>query len=501
MDEKVLRYNGYDVIATFLCSPYLMQELEQCGNEHTYSFTMELMEPVMFMQTRGILVDRAALERERAKVREEMDTVLQELHERVGWELNPLSSKQCQQYFYGELGIPPYTTYDKGTGKSRVSMDDEALTRIARGTASRRPVYEAELVQRYRRLSKILGTYLEIEIDRDGRMRCSYNLRGNKFGRLSSSKTVYGTGMNMQNLPDEFKRFLVPDPGYLMVEIDKARAEWVVVAYASGDANMIKVLEEGLDPHAYTAHLMTGLPIDLIKREDKLIGHTTDPGEIARLREQLPELKKARFLTGNMSLRQAGKKANHGLNYGEKARMFALTNRIREVEAKRIVDAYHEAYPGIRQWWERIKTQLRETRTLQNPFGRRYRFLMEWGEDLFKAAYSFVPQSTVADLVNTGIIRTYKDPECKPVELLAQVHDSVLFQVPAGLGPPGIVRIIQRVCEHLNPTLELNGRTFQIENEVKVSAQSWGEMHGADLSNLEDSIREHVREASRRLGD
>ena len=181
--------------------------------------------------------------------------------------------------------------------------------------------------------------------------------------------------------------------------------------------------------------------------------------------------------------------------------MFALTNRIREVEAKRIVDAYHEAYPGIRQWWERIKTQLRETRTLQNPFGRRYRFLMEWGEDLFKAAYSFVPQSTVADLVNTGIIRTYKDPECKPVELLAQVHDSVLFQVPAGLGPPGIARIIQRVCEHLNPTLELNGRTFQIENEVKVSAQSWGEMHGADLSNLEDSIREHVREASRRLGD
>ena len=62
----------------------------------------------------------------------------------------------------------------------------------------------------------------------------------------------------------------------LLIEIDKSQAEWVVVAYRSGDANMIKVIEEGLDPHIHTAYLMTTLPKELIEEEGELIGHGTD---------------------------------------------------------------------------------------------------------------------------------------------------------------------------------------------------------------------------------
>jgi hypothetical protein len=48
-----------------------------------------------------------------------------------------------------------------------------------------------------------------VAFDADGRLRCSWNPRGTKFGRLSSSQTIFGTGMNLQNLSPKFKGFIV----------------------------------------------------------------------------------------------------------------------------------------------------------------------------------------------------------------------------------------------------------------------------------------------------
>jgi hypothetical protein len=44
--------------------------------------------------------------------------------------------------------------------------------------------------------------------------------------------------------------------------------------------------------------------------------------------------------------------------------------------------------------------QLSKDRSLINPFGRRRIFMDRWGDELFKEAYSFIPQSTVADKLN-----------------------------------------------------------------------------------------------------
>ena len=59
----------------------------------------------------------------------------------------------------------------------------------------------------------------------------------------------------------------------LFIELDKTGAEWVVVAYLSGDAQMLKVVESGESPHPMTGHLISGVPIPVIEKEDKLIGH------------------------------------------------------------------------------------------------------------------------------------------------------------------------------------------------------------------------------------
>jgi len=493
---RLLTYNANDAAITYEVANAFWHELHSGQHEDTYETTIELLKPLMFMMTRGIRVDQARLEVARRETNEQIDKLQEQLNELVGRELNPNSPKQVATYFYVEKGITPYKN-----SEGRPSTDDKALTRLARGTSSRRPLPEAKLIQQLRGLHKLRGTYLEMEFDSDNRFRTSCNPRGTKFGRISTGQTIYGTGMNMQNLPESFKRFLMPDEGYLLVEMDKRQAEWVVVAYDCGDANMISILEQGGDPHTHTAHLMFGASKELIEREKKIIGHSTDPFEIERLRrEHCPEIFDLPFVPRMFSLRQAGKKSNHALNYDETYKRFAFENEMPERESKIMVERYHRIYPGIRTNYKRIQDQLQKDRTLTNCFGRRCKFLEKWGSDLFKQAYAFKPQSTVADVVNHALIEIYNtnEPLYQSIELLAQVHDSILFQVPLSLPATDILACICFVEDCLYPTLSYWGRDFHIETDIKLGTCSWGELPEEDLSNknrLLEIINEHKEAA------
>ena len=76
----------------------------------------------------------------------------------------------------------------------------------------------------------------------------------------------------------------------LLIELDKAGAEWVVVAYLSGDGQMLKVLRSTRSPHVITGSLISGCPQDLVEKESKLVGLQTDPNLVETSRQELPEL-------------------------------------------------------------------------------------------------------------------------------------------------------------------------------------------------------------------
>lgn len=491
--DEMLTYNALDCAVTWQCADGFFDEIDN-GFRDTYDHTISLYDPLMYMMTRGIKVDHERLKDMHKKILVEIATLEKEITQRCGRWVNPGSPKQCKEYFYIEKGIPPYTKYTKSTGKSTITLDDKALQRIARGTSARKGLREASLMQSWRRLTKLKGTYLEINFDSDGRLRCSYSPRGTKFGRLSSSKTVFGTGMNMQNLPPVFAGFLVADPGCLFIELDLRQAEWVVVAYDCGDASMINAVKQGLDVHAYTASQMFSIPIELVALEDKVVGHTNDPEEVQRKRRGISELDqyKTGWLPRTMSLRQCGKKSNHGLNYDERHKTFALTNEITEKEAKVVVDFYHRIYPGIRNGYSRVQSQLATDRTLTNCFGRKCRFLDRWGDDLFKAAYSFNPQSTVGEIVNRGMVSIYNshDKEFENWEILRQVHDSIHFQSPDG-NERQIAAGIIRASEHLSPQLRVSGREFTIGIDCKIgySLDRMIDIPITDVDTLASTIR------------
>lgn len=476
-----LTYNAIDSAATFQIYQAFWQDMLAQGHEPAYQQTIDLLGPLTFIMTRGIKVDISRLSEVSEATDKEIQAKQEELNRVAGRALNPLSPKQIFEYFYVEKRIPPYKD-----AEGKPTTNDKALTRLARGTSTRQGFREAKLIQELRGLHKLKGTYFDIAFDADGRFRTAANPRGTKFGRISTGKTIYDTGMNMQNLPPAFKTFLVADPGYLLIEMDKRQAEWVVVAYLSGDARMIEVLENNEDPHTHTAHLMFGADKELIKRENKIVGHTTDAVEIESLRRaNCPEVFNLGFVPRIFSMRQGGKKSNHALNYDETYKMFAFINEMSEHESKVICDRYHAIYPGIKQWHGHIQTELRHNRTLTNCFGRRCMFLEKWGPDLFKQAYAFKPQSTVADLVNRALIRIYddRDPRMYHVELLGQVHDSVLWQIPLSLSTDDIMFCVQRIEDYLNPTMEYAGREFHIHTDIKLGVTSWNDIEEADLAD------------------
>lgn len=486
--ESFLQYNCLDTTCTFEIRNAFWDEFIASDNQFAYDNTIGIYDPLIFMMTRGIKVNFNALEHTRRDVVESRDKLQEELNELCGRQLNVNSPKDCQTYFYVERGIKPYLNNKTGN----VTTDDMAMQRIARGTAQRPGLREAAIVQKIRGLQKLLGTYLDITFDEDGRMRCSYNPRGTRTGRLSSSKTMYETGTNQQNLPAQFKKFLVPDDGYIFVELDKRQAEWVVVAYLSEDANMMDVVENGRDPHTHTAHLMFNVDPDIIKREAKALGNTTDQAFISEYRSSL-----GIDTTGwirSMSLRQCGKKSNHGLNYDEGYMTFSLLNEIEIPEAKRIIELYHHIYPNIRQrWYKRVQEQLSRDRTISNCFGRKYRFMDAWGHDLFKAAYAFQPQSTVVDGINLGMRGIYNDTDVhmRNIELMSQVHDSILFQIPIS-DLPYLHKIIESCDRHTSPDMTYYGRTFKIATDFKIGF-NWGSYHP---ERNPDGMREFERAAT-----
>jgi DNA polymerase I-like protein with 3'-5' exonuclease and polymerase domains len=286
----------------------------------------------------------------------------------------------------------------------------------------------------------------------------------------------------------------------LLLNFDKRGAEFVLVAYLSGDTNMLEAVASG-DTHSRTAHLMTGAPIALIQRERKLIGELTDPDRIAELRRlHMPELLELRWIPRTMSLRQAGKKAGLGANYGLQFRTFSLKNEIEEKEGKHMLLVYHLGYPGIEGVYHReVQDELRANgRTLIDLLGNKCFFMDNWGEDLFRQGYAFKPQSTVGRMVNRALSLAMDDEAdfMQPCELLSQVHDSIVAQYP--LDWLGMARMCARMDSHMSPEMSYKGRTFALGTDLKVGLNR-AHMLDVSLTGSVDEIAARLEQAYSKL--
>ena len=471
--DEFYTYSAQDSMVSIECLHKLMGELSETSHTPTYERTIRLMRPIAAMAIRGLRIDKDSLLKLKTELETRRDAMQTELNTLTKREFNVKSSTQKHTFFAEELGIKPYLK------NSRPTYDETAMIRLAKGTSTRPPIYEAKLMLEITKIRSMLEKYMDIQFDPDGRLRHLPNVRGTTTGRISTGKNIATqTGANIQNLTEEFGQFVIADEGYCFCEVDKSQAEWVVVAYYGGDARMIEVIEKGIDPHARTGSLITGITdIDLIKAEAKALGHETNPKVLLERREkEFPEImshiQRGGYVPRTMTIRQCGKKTNHGGNYGVGYKRCALIWEIPENEARVILDLYHKGYPGIRNGFQAsIQDELSRSRTITNCFGVRRRFFGRWGEKMFEQAYGYLPQSTVAYLINDALISLYEDtsPPMDKVELLKHGHDSILYQFPVKTsGVLDFAKTVKKTLIAMYPTMQYFGREFTIQSDVKV---------------------------------
>jgi len=79
---------------------------------------------------------------------------------------------------------------------------------------------------------------------------------------------------------------------------------------------------------------------------------------------------------------------------------------------------------------------------------------------------------------------------------MAQVHDSILFQVPLSLGATSISKGVLQIREYLTPTILLSGQEFIIYTDLKGSFKDWNSMEeidiNADVYDIEENIRKFI---------
>ena len=246
--EKRAEYNAKDVLATSA----ILTALEPTLNERTrriYEAEMGLQGVCSAVQLRGLLIDPGAKQEVLAELQEEIDALQQATDDLIGRELNPRSPPQVCKLMYEDCHLTP----QKKDGK--VTTDKEALARIAKRlvpvkgdfpTAKRKEFKDmaatvAANILRARDVGKQKSSVNSATYH--GRHRFTINVGGTESFRFSSHKSHDGKGINGQNVDKRLKRIYIPDPGFIMGQMDQERAESMTVAYASADPAYIRAPE------------------------------------------------------------------------------------------------------------------------------------------------------------------------------------------------------------------------------------------------------------------
>jgi len=384
-DENNATYNCYDCCATWIAAQQILLELDE---RHLKDFYYEIVHPTIFaltrMQNRGILMDTKARDIVRASTQLKLDTSLAALHKIAGREVNPNSPKQVQELIYGEWKLP----IQRKPGTKAITTDDDALRALGR----KYPSYAGGLrsVLGCRKTRKLISTYIEAELD-NGYIRTSYGLT--KTGRISSSQTIEGYGGNLQNIPrGDFRRLYIPDPGKVIIKADLSQAEYMVFCW---DAPVPEFI------HAYT----TDPTFDV---------HRLNAARIFKIEEAAV----------TPAQRYDSKQGVYAGNYGIGPLKLSKMHDMDFHQSKTIIEGYKRSRPELSLWWSRIEDQIKATRTLRNVFGRERIFFGRIDSALFRAAYDWICQSTVADLINQALV-TLDELE---YEVLLQVHDELVLQ-------------------------------------------------------------------------
>ncbi len=364
---------------------------------------MPLIRVLSDIEQEGFRLDTSRLAAFGDELRGQISAKEAEIREMAGEPtLNILSPQKLGLVLFDKMKLDPKA---KKNSKGSYSTDEETLTALS----DRHPIVNAIL--EYREMRKMLSTYVEplpgLLSPRDGKIHTTFNQALTATGRLSSMKP------NLQNIPvrsqmgrEIRKAFIPSSEGNVLVSADYSQIELRLMAALSGDPGLTEAFREGKDIHTATAAKI----------------FRVDETEVTR--EQ----------------RSRAKTANFGIIYGISA--FGLSQRlgISRTESKELIEEYFNQYPGVLSYIEGMKKKAGENGYVETLFHRK-RYLPDINSRnqvvrglAERNAVNAPIQGTAADIIKVAMIRVAERlrREGMASRMILQVHDELIFDVPAG---------------------------------------------------------------------
>ncbi|MBI4826499.1 MAG: DNA polymerase I [Nitrospirae bacterium] len=397
--EDATRYSGEDSAVTLKLKRRLEPMLQKEGLYMLFNdMEMPLVEVLADMEMSGIKIDSSLMTSLSEKLGRELESIEKRIYFIAGEEFNINSPKQLQEILYEKLGLRKI----KKT-KTGYSTDVDVLEELSLEHELPKEILE------YRGLSKIKNTYIDalpkIVNLKTGRIHTSFNQTITATGRLSSSDP------NLQNIPargewgTRIRQAFIAEQGNLLLSSDYSQIELRILAHLSGDEGLIDVFNNGGDIHSRTASGLFGIPAGEVTSE----------------------------------MRRRAKVVNFGIVYGMSPYGLSKELTISPGEAKDYIDTYFAQHPGVSRYIASLIEEVTQKGYVTTLYNRKRAIpelqstnknIKQLGERL---AINTPIQGSAADIIKIAMINIHNRiiNEKLRMKMLLQVHDELLFEVPA----------------------------------------------------------------------
>lgn len=398
---KAAEYSCEDADQTLGVHNVLWPQLQAVDKlRFIYELEIKSSESLYRIERAGVLIDGPMLARQSGELGLRLVQLETEAYEIAGQPFNLGSPKQLGEIFFDKLGMPVV----KKTPSGARSTDEEVLEKLAEDYP-----LPAKLLE-HRSLSKLKGTYTDklaqLALPRTGRVHTHYAQAVAVTGRLSSNDP------NLQNIPVKtaegrrVREAFVAPSGSVIASADYSQIELRIMAHISEDAALLKAFTEGVDVHRATAAEVFGVAVDAVSSEQ----------------------------------RRYAKVINFGLIYGMSSFGLARNLSIETKAAATYIDKYFQRYPGVKNYMDETRLSAKSKGYVETVFGRRL-YLPEINspngprqKGAERAAINAPMQGTAADLIKLSMNKILEvlDKENRKTRMIMQVHDELVFEVPAG---------------------------------------------------------------------
>lgn len=425
-DKDMGRYNRADAFVLLPLWARMKHDLEKTGQMPVFDGLMECLPVLLEMHERGLRIDPVERERHRGRYQKRAEwagkrwaevkaenscscnegkTKTGKAHKKcAGTGQLPLlpRSPKVTDLLYRQWGLPPQFIFENGKLTDRWCADAEAIETLLELEQAKPHRKYLQALLRCRHYPKFITTYIDIT----DRIHPSYSpttkddASGKKFTVSAATGRLVAKGERpekgkpgtppIQQMPKPMRTMVIADPGFTFVAADYDSQELRLIAYVSGDENLLKDIENGIDIHGENARL---LDCDRTRAKNAFYGWAYG----ARARALVAAFKQAGF---DLNLEQAA------------AMLARLSNK----------------YPGVPGWHKRAVFKARSDHYIANGWGRRRYFFDPDGS--FNEVVNYEIQSSGAEMGRTSVVPIHTLAKRLGGWLAILVHDEFVAHIP-----------------------------------------------------------------------